>query len=72
MTKLLEFLKTSQNDLVLWCQLLQMVVMRAGFEVCNRHIVLFCSTYMTSMAVPASLVLVPKHTVGCKASDIYG
>lgn len=48
------------------------VVMRAGFEVCNRHIVLFCSTYMTPIAVPASLVLVPKYTAGCKASGIYG
>jgi len=49
----------------------KMVVIRAGFEVYSRNIILFCSTYMTSIAVPVPLVLIPKYTAGCKASDSY-
>lgn len=69
-----EFIKTSQNDLVLWCEfnvIILLQVMRAGFEVYNINIVLFLSTYMTSVAVPVPLVLIPKYTTGCKASDSY-
>lgn len=49
----------------------KLVLISAGFEVCNINIVLFCSTYMTSIAVPVPLVLIPKYTAGCKASDCY-
>lgn len=49
----------------------KVVVIRAGFEIYNINIVLFLSTYMASIAVPVPLVLIPKYTAGCKASDSY-
>lgn len=71
MTNFLTLLKHFRMILFHGVSYCMMVVMRAGFEVCNRYIVLFCSTYMTSIAAPASLVLIPEHTAGCKASGIY-
>lgn len=49
----------------------KMVVIRTGFEVYHINSVLFCSTYMTSIAVPVPLVLIPKYAAGCEASDSY-
>lgn len=49
----------------------KMRVIRAGFEVNNINIAMFLSTYLTSMAVPVPLLLIPKYTAGCEASDSY-
>lgn len=69
-------MKTSQKDLVSQCEfsaiiLLQYGVIRASFKVWHMQIVLFHSTYLASIAVPVPLVLIPKYTAGCEASDTY-
>lgn len=56
---------------MLLCGMNSMGITRAAFGIYNIKISLFLSTYLTSIAVPVPLLLIPKYTAGCKASDSY-